>query len=457
MFLARDRREAGASTAEYAGLIVLAALIAAALFTVIPTPIGNGVSNALCKIFNLANPGKCRQQQTSAENKYKPKTCTTQTSSNQIGIDEDVSYVRVGGNLTFLKTKSSDGTVTLTAVQGVKAGAQDSVGFGVHGGKAFNFGGDLGGDATLNFGAGDGWTFKNEADAKKFTDEIERREASDAIGKTGAAGWGLNKLYKTVAGPPDYPPPNIKRYEGSVDINGNGSLGVTVGPKPKKEETTKWDRRGRNNFSPNADVYAGVNGNAKAIYEKDSKTKQTSATVQLSGGFNLGEQHPLPWFFGKEHQNQRNWTGAVTLKTDDRTGKLVELDIAGTQTANGTATVTTTKLPVTDENRARVERSIGGIVSYNSRASESGYPGPDQDELDLEKEIDKNGQVQKVDYNITGPGPESYGANGKAGPIALGGALNLGSSTQTVKDAQYLGAPGADGRRKFVPFKECHN
>lgn len=451
-----ERSERGASSAEYAGLIVLAALIAAVLFTVIPTPVEDGVRDALCKIFHPGETAQCDKKPKAADEKYKPKTCTTKLAYNQYGVDLDVSFVRVGGNLTFIKTTTSDGKVTLTAVEGGKVGATASATAGIHLGKKLNIGGGASADASLNIGVGDGWTFNSDAEANKFIGDIKEHKTIDSVEKTGPLGWLGGHIYDTVAGPPKIPDPNITRYEGSVDLNGNGNLGLQLGPKPKEPEGK--DRRSDKKISPNLGGYAGINGNEKVIYEKNSQTGQTSATFQLTGGANYGENHLTP----DGHQGQVQTRGAMTLRTD-KNGKLVGVDLAQTHIVNGNATVTTTTLPVTDENRERVARSLlldnpagpgPKVLALNwDNMVPDHDPGPNASEF--EKELFKNGQVQKVDYNYSGD-TDSYGADAKLGPFALGGAYNTTSSDQTVKDAQYLGAPGPDGKRRFVPFKECH-
>lgn len=461
------RPERGASSAEYAGLIVLAALILGVLYPLLPAAVEDGVSTALCKIFNIGHSQNCGKQSKSADERYKPKACTTQLSYNQYGVDLDVSLVRVGENLTFIKTKTSDGKVTLTAIEGGKAGVQAAASAGLHFGKVINVGGGVSADATLNIGVGDGWTFDSDKKADQFIGDIKKRKTIDSVEDSGVVGWVGGHVYDAVDGPPDIPDPDIKRYEGSVDLNGNGDLGLSFGlanPKGKHAKNRKdpndKDQRSDNRFSPNAGGYVGVNGNEKVIYEKNKKTGQTSATYRLTGGVNGGENH----FTAGGHQGQAQTRGEMTIKTDDKTGKLVEIDFKQTHIVNGKATVTTTTLPVTDENRQRVARSLlqEGPAGPGLRTLSLNWddmvpdhdPGPNAS--DLEKELFQHGQVQKVDYNYSGD-TDTYGANAKAGPIALGGAYNQISSDQTVSGAQYLGAPGADGKRHFVPYKECHN
>jgi len=461
------RTDRGASSVEYAALIVLAALVLAAVVTVVPNPIRDGIGGELCKIFHFGNAAACEKRETSADEKYKPKVCTTQFTYDQYGVDVDVSFIRVGQNLTFLKTKTSDGKVTLTAVEGGKAGVQAAASAGLHLGKALNIGGGVSADATLNVGVGDGWVFNDDDKANQFISDIKKRKTIDSVEHSGVAGWIGGHIYDAVDGPPDIRDPDIKRYEGAVDVNGNAILGLGLGPanstgkhaKNRKDPNDK-DQRSENRIDPNVNGYANINGNEKVIYEKNKATGQTSATFQLSGGGNAGENHGTP----DGHQVQAQSRGAMTIRTDDKTGKLVGIDFTQTHIVNGKATVTTTTLPVTDENRDRVSKSIlaegpagPGVktlaLNWDNMVPDHD-PGPNASEL--EKELFQHGQVQKVDYNYKGD-TDTYGANAKAGPFALGAAYNQINSDQSVSGAQYLGAPGADGRRRFVPYKECHN
>lgn len=59
MSLARSRRDGGASTAEYAGLIVPAALVLGVLIPVVAAPLRDQLRVVLCKIRNPGGAGKC--------------------------------------------------------------------------------------------------------------------------------------------------------------------------------------------------------------------------------------------------------------------------------------------------------------------------------------------------------------------------------------------------------------
>lgn len=66
----RRKNERGASAIEYAGLIVLAAIILGAITAVIPNPLSTGLKSALCTILHAGDKTQCKQPQSA-----KPK-CT---------------------------------------------------------------------------------------------------------------------------------------------------------------------------------------------------------------------------------------------------------------------------------------------------------------------------------------------------------------------------------------------
>lgn len=91
MFLARGRRDGGASTAEYAGLIVLAALVLGVLVPVVATPLRDQLRVTLCKFLNPGGEGMCAALVMPSEESRSPRVprllCQILTALVKIGPD----------------------------------------------------------------------------------------------------------------------------------------------------------------------------------------------------------------------------------------------------------------------------------------------------------------------------------------------------------------------------------
>ena len=236
MRLARESRDRGAGLAEYAGLVVLAALILGALVPIVAVPLRDNIEYELCKIFHPGDTANCESPQ---DKKFKPSNCTTGISTNTYGGSVDIAFFTVGKDLTFMRTTTVDNngnkTVTMTAVDNTSLGVGTGVGVGVNAGGA-NLGADAEVNANLKVGVGDSWQFtgKNaEKDADNFVGDMQEQATIDSVKHSGPLGWAAGGLYDAVAGP-DIRDSDLERTEFSLNGGGSVSAGLSVGPgKPK--------------------------------------------------------------------------------------------------------------------------------------------------------------------------------------------------------------------------------
>lgn len=485
MFLARDRREVGASTAEYAGLIVLAALILGVLVPVVSTPLRDQLRVALCKILNPGNTGKCAAP---AMPQYKPNSCTLSTSTENYDGTLDVEIVEVGKGLSFVRTttvkNNGDKEVTVTAVDNTKAGVNAGIGAGAHWGKVANAGGSGSVAAGLKLGIGDSWTFtgkKNEAvnKANRYISDIKKRAVVHAaVGTGNPLAYGADKLLGT-----DIRKPDIRRYELSVNGSGTVSGGLGLGingksskaPKPPNNKPKSWRKRFNEKHDKRAPwngSYSGslggsvsIDGSAKAIVERYSiknpdNPNGTAVTFQVSGNASANGSY----FIGG-----KKWNGSITgsiKATKDKNGRLISLDLTRTTASAGnsagTAQTTTTHVPIAnDADRQAVSSLLGdtgnGQVGLNLNWDDfSPATPPGADASPFKKLIYQKGQVTRQNYTYD-PRQNSYSGGFKAGPEATGAIdFTHGKDNRKLTGAQYLGAPGADGFRHYQNYEECN-
>lgn len=443
-------RDAGAGTIEYVAALLLAAAIVAVLIPFVPNQIGPNVQYALCKIFHAGNAADCESP---ADQALKPKTCTVASSTQTYGGSVDIAFFQIGKNVTFIRTTDSQGHVTVTAVDNNSLGVGTGVGVGFNWGNKVNIGADADARADVTVGIGDSWVFDNKQDADKFIGEIQKKATLDAVKSSGPLGWLGGTIYGWVDGP-HIRDSDIERTEVSVNGSAGVSAGISIGPGNSDNKPGSKDTRGSNAITPNAKAYVTVNASEKAILEHNKKDGSTSITYQLNGGVKGGENHVVG-------QNQRwaNTTGAMKL-TYDKNGQLTMLTLTQTHIVNGTATVTTTALPINnDADRQTVYNYL--LVHQGTTALQLNWDDmaptqqPGTDATPLQQLLYQKAQVQKVDYSYN-QSDANYGAKVKLG-LKLGIGVSLSSQDQKVTGTpQYLGAPQQDGTRPYKPFRECH-
>lgn len=489
MRLRRESRDRGAGLAEYAGLIVLAALILGVLVPVIAPPVKDNVAYALCKILAGGDASKCTSPQ---DKKYKPNSCQLATSTDTYGGKVTVAFFEVGKDLTFVRTTTVDNNgnkkVTITAVDNTSLGVTTGIGAGGHAGP-FNAGANASVGANLKVGIGDSWTFtgkKNEAEdkANHFIGDVREAAGIKAVEHSGIAGWALGHAYDTVAGPDDLPDPTTSRTEFSLNGTGSVSAGLGLGlpskkgksngeeeppptqskPKSRRQKfNEKYDKRQSNRatpsgsnpsgFSPSVSGSVSVNAGAKGIIEHNSDGS-SAVTLQLSGKLSGSESHVVG-----SNNGSLGTTGAVKV-TKDKNGTVTGLDLTRSTIVGGKATTTTTHLTLdNDQERQAVANNLIGAggsgtalnLTWDDLAP-TNPPGPDANPL--QKLLYDKGQTTRQTYSYNSS-DQQYGLSVKYG-VALGIQGGVTSEGQKLTGAQYLGAPGADGVRRYQNYKECH-
>lgn len=178
------RRERGASSAEYVGAIVVAAIVVGTVIFAV-SPQGANVRAAVCDSVGsiLQTDASCGSGGDSADGEgadnadaptdedFMPPVCQVAQSEERHNAVLHIGPVDVGGNSGFIKTVMSDGTVTLTAAEGQMFGGSGGFGAEIRSGGGMHLGGtvDFGGGITV--GSGDTWTFEGddaEAQAEEF-------------------------------------------------------------------------------------------------------------------------------------------------------------------------------------------------------------------------------------------------------------------------------------------------
>lgn len=462
-------RDRGSSLVEWgAALLVIAAILVALAGATLPRTVTDGVVSAICEVFT-AGTGDCgvpgEGSQADPNEAFRPDSCDAATSvrngevSLAVSIPETPIRIRGAEDLVFTQTTNSEGQVTVTAVNGQSGGVQIASPEGTPGDNS-SAGGSAG--VNLRLAAGDGWVFDNQEEADEFIDDIRRRAIAEAVvpGPSGFGGWvmdrvedvgdavGAEGIVDDIIG--DVPDPDIHRNE--VEINANGGLTAALGNITPGVEIGDGGVQG--GLDPaTARAYVSIDGSAKRITEENEAEGTTSDTFQVRGGVRAGYDTRYT-----DNQEVRASTQGAVRLTRNEDGDLVGLTLQQTTIVNGRATVTTTELPLeTDEQRRIVQENLGGVFERGAQTLQltwddmapTGDPGPDASPL--QRLIYENGRTHRADYDYDSETtPYSTGT-----PVVTGGFTYV-STDQEVTDAEYLGAPGPNGR-PWVPFPQCHN
>lgn len=162
------------------------------------------------------------------------------------------------------------------------------------------------------------------------------------------------------------------------------------------------------------------------------------------------------------------WYNFGSIKaTRDKNGRIISLDLTRTMASagngGGKAQTTTTHVPIeNDADRQAIQNSLlggtkNGNVGLNLNWDDfSPANPPGADGTPLQKLIYQKGQVTRQNYTYN-PTESGIGGGFKAGPEATG-AIDLTHSKDNRKltNAQYVGAPGADGVRRYQNYQECN-
>jgi len=182
--------ERGQATVEYAGVVLLVALVLGAAAAVAPGGVGERVAAAVRTGICIAGGDVCRPADAAAAGL---SPCLTRERSRSQDTTLDVALVRLGGQGEWQLALLSDGTATVTRLAAAKAGA--GLGIGVSFSPAH-----VAAEATATLFAryrgGKTWRFPDERSAAAFLAAASRDGAVSAARRPDvtwhAAGGGVD-------------------------------------------------------------------------------------------------------------------------------------------------------------------------------------------------------------------------------------------------------------------------
>jgi len=497
------RSDRGATALEYVGAVIVAVSIVLAL-------IATGVTGSIgerfrCAISSVWGDGGCSSggdgsDKPQADAEFEPPLCTLSTLSDKGGSEVKIGFLKLGNEYGFKeqvvqsktdingdgKVDAKDQQIYMTFTDAASAGA------------AFGFGGKIGklGTGEVELGAGikvnngDTWVFNSQAEADKFRDDLNLMQAYQEGAKYGgglggfgggADVGGMYDAYKAaqIREKLDKQLKNRHITYGSIGAYGEGDGELSIG---------QYDDRV---------VGAKINGeatiNADVIWTKNDVDNTKSYTYSVKGSGLIGGKVSAGGFETGDHATGER-TATITVTRDQKSGKLVRIDFTQTtETATGSSNGYGTHngkegKDKKDGNIGDVDNSGGSKIQVYTNTLTFGGPEDDAGRAIAQNWLDGNGggAGEVFAYLLSNNAPTSrpgaddpfgrllfdkgkssktaydgdadaheYGFELNLG-LSIGASLSLEKKSETLKNAEFLGAP-RNGTRRYVPYSYCAN
>jgi hypothetical protein len=494
-------RDSGATATEYLGVVVLVTMLIGAMAM---AGVGGKIGERLrCAISSLAGgggpcstggPDPGAKPRTDAD--YEPTTCRVSSISDTAGGKVRIGWFEWGEEYGFQQKVSrastdvngdgrvdgNDKAVSMTFTDAASAGATA----GTPGARLGSLGRadvDIGGGIKIT--NGDTWVFSSEEEAEKMRDDIEKMKLWETSTKhSGGYGGGWYSAMKWAEKKEDvekkigdkkisYSTVGLNAYaDGGLSFKGGdeGELGAELG--------------GRAKVSPEVTIAKDdVNGNESYTY---------TAKLELEGrvGANVG---PVRGTVG----GKQNRTGAITVTRDQKTGKIVRIDMTRTvesgstsgraevggdngesgqgkrggkgsasDSSGGTGIDVITNSIVfgketdaaTEANRAVAEQWLGGsdttTAPFAYLFGDHGMETRPEGNAPFRQLMFEDGMSSSMRYTGESDAQE-FGFEISLG-MSLGFSLSTEGKKETLTDARFLGAPQSDART-YLPYSYCAN
>ena len=506
------RTDRGASSLEYIGLIVFAAMIAAVLFTVIPTPLGDHLSGALCRILDITDAAKCKDAgQGKKPTDIKPQWCLSSMHSDGFDIGwkgtiKKIIDLSIGRGYRMIRYDSREEDVDGKVKHFVYLSFVDKGDASIDLGKA-----KKGNKISLGAGAevqyGEMYRMTPEQ-AEEFTQGIQGYQQAkleqDVGGVPGAV--GVNSIGQDWPDLVTHPAITYGQTTGTGEGNLDGKVPLNKLPAPEKYVLPNGGSvNGEYNktlLTEHWNIYKDADGNvlpATAVYH--------STSGSVSYGVNRQGKVTRPSTregAGKAGVNRTlNFSNTTRVTTDDKTGDLKSIRYVvtyGDSHAAGTQAGLTGKKPSADGDGPSIGgKGTSGNGKLHTEVIQLNFDTPEEQAIGKEwlaehgTEMPPSVVNQMISKSSSTPGvPDDKQVAEPPGPGAgkfdqlvfnkamgwktdadttskslninaqipfaagqIGPSLTLESEDAKTKKAQILDRPGADGSRHWIDYPDC--
>lgn len=469
----RDETDRGAGTAEYLGIVVLAVVLVGASVVGAST-VTPRWAEAFCRLVAVvegAGGGGCVAPTvpTQADDEdFHPGVCMLSETSEKYSAEVKIWFFKLSDSSGFIVQEFSDGTVRATLTDGAGIGVSGNLGSKTFDagklGDGDNAGAEVSLGADLKFEYGSTWQFDSKQQWESMREQLDDYLVQQEQMK-GEAALGVS-IYNWltdgwVEAPKD---PRITYSKITLEAALKASAGTRI-PGTSKDEDGN-DKL----IDPKLGVNGSLTAGGSVIVMNDAEAGTKSYTYELTGKATLGGSMVVGHATG-----EGSVTGAFTT-TYDKDGNLAQIafksayEIGGNlalgnntfKSASGKladgetrSVVTTTKLDVTDANRALVEEWIDSNAAGETFTLPFGAMIPERPSDDPFMQLMyEKAKLSQVSYHNVKDSWE-FGAAVKKG-WEFGFNVSAEEATATKTDASFLGAPGQDGTRQLVDDAKCN-
>ena len=411
-----------------------------------------------------------------------PDSCTTSTKTEYSGGDVKIGFIKFGNSFALAeqeekyvdpKTGEVKTRYSVVATDGTTLGGD--VGIGTKGEvNGSGLGADLSAEAGFDVKAGDTWEFSSKKEMEAFVNHyesyrIQRQQFSSDNSQSYA-------IYLALTGGFIDPPRKADKSSltGGISLKAKADAGLRAGK----------DGNGKKSVNLNTGIYVKPQADQNYTRQNDNRKGhegEHTDTVKYSGSISGGANAV---FWGLSGTG--SYEGGMST-TYDKNGKLTEITFTqqtsgdvtwnttngpvkgnGDATSSGSASstdkkthVTTTKLKVTDENRAIVNEWLSQAYVTDPRSGTTTLTIP-PNVLNPDSPVPSD-PMQQLLYDQAVSTDAIYNVDGNeisiGGEIALGlkvgGEIKVGDEKSKIDQQTYLGSPTSSGgnrARKVVDW-----
>lgn len=476
------RREHGAGSAEYVGVVVVTAVLVGAIVLAI-SPQGANVRAAVCDAVGsiLRTDLSCGSEGEGEEDAgqptdedFAPPVCQVSQTGEQVNSTVSIAFFDVGDDAGLMRTVMSDGTITLTATRGSTIGASGSVGADFEAGGGTDLGAEVNFGGGVTFGVGDTWTFSGdgaEEQAKEFEEALDEHRFRDANRRWNPRGAVVADVIDPLE---PLPEPDSTTVDMGVTGGFDAQLGLSVSATEDGSGPSLDAQAIAGSIDADATWTRTLDTHGTESMEDDTKTYTVDMSINpdvssdiWAADLGLGDTAGMSMAVTQNAEGQITEIAVVSTNDGAINGGVGLAGESGsgskgsffTSHEETTATVTTTRLTLDPEapgyaqDAAVVEEWLGG----------DGYEWPGAIPMSAvnpaHPEADPFSQLMHEQANVSAVTSEGVtSTSGLAAEVALGVKLGFDFSANASEAeavyAAYLGAPSG-GARSMVPYADC--
>ncbi|SDN10433.1 hypothetical protein [Actinomyces ruminicola] len=478
----RRASEVGAATAEYAGVIILVAVLILSLYLAMSPGgqrIQEAVEAAICRILGGdCEAGSESAQQTEERDPAAPASCKVSSSKDSANSNVKIGFVKIGESFGFVTQEEryidengeENTRYSVIATDGLSLGVEGGVGAkakaGSSDGGGLNVGASLSGEAGFTVSVGDTWNFDSEEGMQQFIDDYYayRMQQQQLADPNAGGGYAIYLLLSD--GYVDPPRAADKttvsgKIQGSVagkfgaGIGGDKQTGLDIGTYGKASVGTQYSRQNDNR--------PGHEGEFTETIAYSGSLEGGMSGFDGVGG--VGGYEGAVSISYKPGPDGKPMTANVTF-TQTLSGGAVRTNKAGSAVSasasgsNKQQEVTATTIAVDDSNREIVDAWLSQALYVDPQTGSAVFlippnvfdpSSPEPDDA-FQQLLYEEGSTTITTYDVDSEG-FNVGAEVALG-VKVGGGFGMSREDAVPVSSQYFASPSVPGAQRQLKENE---